>query len=115
MSEPNGLHAASSPAPPIQHNYCPPAPEPQSRPLGPIGLIRALKRNPLECFALPHFHRPIVAGGLPFGQVLLVHDPPAVRRVLLDSVDNYRKDELQRRVLSAGLNDGLLSAECDQL
>jgi cytochrome P450 len=31
--------------------------------------------------------------------------------VLLENVSNYRKDRLQRRVLSAGLSDGLLSAE----
>jgi cytochrome P450 len=96
---------------PVGRTYCPPAPEPQPRPLGPLGLIRALKRNPLECFALQHFQHLIVAGGLPFGNVLLVHDPRAIRRVLLDNADNYRKDRLQRRVLSAGLNDGLLSAE----
>jgi len=95
-------------------SYCPPAPAPQPQLLGFLGLLRALQRNPLECFALQHFHDPIVAGGLPFGHVLLVHDPRAVRHVLLDNADNYRKDRLQRRVLSAGLNDGLLSAEGDQ-
>jgi cytochrome P450 len=96
------------------HFYCPPAPKPQTRPLGPIGLLRALRRNPLECFAQQHFQRPIVSGGLPLGQALLVHDPRAIRHVLLDNADNYRKDQLQRRVLSAGLNDGLLSAEGDR-
>ena len=30
---------------------------------------------------------------------------------MLDNATNYRKDRLQRRVLSAGLNNGLLSAE----
>lgn len=94
--------------------WCPPAPVPQPRPLGTVGLLRALKRNPLECFALQHFEQPIVAGGLPLGHVLLVHDPRAIRHVLLDNADNYRKDRLQRRVLSAGLNDGLLSAEGEQ-
>jgi len=38
----------------------------------------------------------------------------AIRRVLLDNAANYRKDHLQRRVLSAGLSDGLLSAEGEQ-
>lgn len=94
--------------------YCPPAPQPQARPLGPIALIRTLKRNPLECWAVPHFEQPIVSGGLPIGHVLLVHEPGAIRRVLLDNAANYRKDRLQRRVLSAGLNDGLLSAEGEQ-
>src|SRR3979409_1539172 len=44
----------------------------------------------------------------------LVHEPGAIRRVLLDNATNYRKDRFQRRVLSAGLNDGLLSAEGEQ-
>jgi cytochrome P450 len=94
--------------------YCPPAPKPQPRPLKPIALIRTLKRNPLECWAAQHFEQPIVAGGLPVGHVLLIHEPNAIRRVLLDNAANYRKDRLQRRVLSAGLNDGLLSAEGEQ-
>src|SRR3984957_21339798 len=94
--------------------YCPPAPKPHARPLPPLALLRTLKRNPLECWAAPHFERPIVAGGLPIGHVLLVHEPGAIRRVLLDNAANYRKDRLQRRVLSAGLNDGLLSAEGEQ-
>jgi cytochrome P450 len=45
---------------------------------------------------------------------VLVHEPKAIRRVLLENAENYKKDSLQRRVLSAGLNDGLLSAEGSQ-
>jgi cytochrome P450 len=97
-----------------ERRYHPPAPKPRPRPLGTIALIRALKRNPLECWASQHFEQAIVAGGLPFGHVLLVHDPRAIRHVLLDNDVNYRKDRLQRRVLSAGLGDGLLSAEAEQ-
>jgi cytochrome P450 len=96
---------------PVPCAYCPPAPKPLPRPLGTIALIRALKQNPLERWASQHFEQPIVAGGLPIGHVLLVHEPRAIRRVLLDNAANYQKDRLQRRVLSAGLGDGLLSAE----
>jgi cytochrome P450 len=99
---------------PLEEGYFPPAPKPQALPLKPIALIRTLKRNPLECWAARHFEQPIVAGGLPIGHVLLVHEPAAIRRVLLDNAANYRKDHLQRRVLSAGLNEGLLSAEGEQ-
>ena len=99
---------------PLEEGYFPPAPKPQALPLKPIALIRTLKRNPLECWAARHFEQPIVAGGLPIGHVLLVHEPIAIRRVLLDNSANYRKDHLQRRVLSAGLNEGLLSAEGEQ-
>jgi len=94
--------------------YIPPAPRPQAHPLGPIALLRTLKRNPLECWAAEHFEQPIVSGGLPIGHVLLVHEPRSMRHVLLDNAANYRKDRFQRRVLSAGLNDGLLSAEGEQ-
>ena len=94
--------------------HIPPAPRPQAQPLGPIALLRTLRRNPLECWATEHFEQPIVSGGLPIGHVLLVHEPRSIRHVLLDNAANYRKDRFQRRVLSAGLNDGLLSAEGEQ-
>lgn len=98
----------------LSQPYIPPAPQPQPDKLGPIALLRTLKRNPLECWATQHFEEPIVAGGLPIGHVLLVHEPESIRRVLLDNATNYRKDRFQRRVLSAGLNEGLLSAEGEQ-
>jgi cytochrome P450 len=44
----------------------------------------------------------------------VVSDPAAIRRVLLQNTDNYRKDWLQRRVLSAGLTGGLLTVEGHQ-
>jgi cytochrome P450 len=43
--------------------------------------------------------------------VVIINHPAAIRRVLLENATNYRKDSLQRRVLSAGLGEGLLSAE----
>src|SRR3984893_17762446 len=94
--------------------YRPPAPAPRQKPLGAFSLIKALWHNPLECWAQEHFEKPIVRVGLPIGDAVLVHEPSAVRRVLLDNAANYRKDALQRRVLSAGLSDGLLSAEGEQ-
>ncbi len=89
----------------------PPAPSPRLRAMGLLRLFRALASNPLEAWTEAHFTQPIVMGGLPFGPVAVINDPKAIRRVLLDNCDNYRKDWLQRRVLSAGLTDGLLTAE----
>jgi len=97
----------------ISH-YRPPAPTPQPRTPGILRLLTALHRNPLECFSQDHFEKPIVIGGLPFKHVLLVNEPAAIRRVLLDNASNYRKDAIQRRVLSAGLGNGLLSAESER-
>jgi cytochrome P450 len=91
--------------------FRPPAPEPRLKSLGPIGLLRALKKNPIECWTKEHFEEPVVPASRTLGRVVLVHEPSAIRRVLLDNAANYKKDALQRRVLSAGLGDGLLSAE----
>jgi cytochrome P450 len=94
--------------------FRPPAPVPNSSTLGLFRLLATLKRNPLECWSAEHFSEPIATVRLPVGQVLLVHEPTAIRRVLLDNATNYRKDPMQRRVLSAGLGDGLLSVEGEQ-
>lgn len=91
--------------------YVPPAPAPRDRPLGLVGLLAALRRNPLECWTQRHFEELIVEARLPFGRAVLVHDPRAIRHVLFGGAGNYRKDRLQKRVLSAGMAAGLLSAE----
>jgi cytochrome P450 len=92
----------------------PPAPEPRADPLGPIALLRVLARNPLEAWTKAHFEWPIVMGGLSFGRVAVVSDSEAIRRVLMTNFGNYQKDWLQRRILSNGLSNGLLTAEGNQ-
>jgi cytochrome P450 len=91
-----------------------PAPTPRDVPLGPLGLIMALRRNPVETWTRAHFEKPILVGRRVLGEMAVVSEPAAIRRVLLDNVANYRKDDLQRRVLSPGLGDGLLTAEGKQ-
>jgi cytochrome P450 len=92
----------------------PPAPEPRVKPLGPIALIGALWKNPLEVWAHAHFEQPMVTANLAIGQATVVSAPADVRRVLLDNAANYQKDTLQRRMMSAALNNGLLMAEGEQ-
>ena len=76
-----------------------------------IALLRTVKNNPLEAWTQAHFEQPVVMGGLSIGRVAVVSDPGAIRRVLLENCANYQKDWMQRRILSAGLANGLLSAE----
>jgi cytochrome P450 len=76
-----------------------------------VRLLGALRRNPLECWTRRHFEDLVVEARLPFGRAMLVHDPRAIRHVLFGGSANYRKDRLQKRVLSAGMAEGLLSAE----
>jgi cytochrome P450 len=95
----------------IPAEICPPAPVPRAQALGPVALLRVLARNPIEAWTAAHFEQPIVMSGLPLGRVAVVSDPAAIRRVLLENCENFRKDWLQRRVLSAALTGGLLTAE----
>ena len=92
----------------------PPAPAPRTQALGPISMLRVLAKNPLEAWTAAHFDQPIVVSGILIGRVAVISDPAAIRRVLLENTDNYQKDWLQRRVLSAGLTGGLLTAEGHQ-
>jgi len=89
----------------------PPAPAPRRATPGALELLWTLKRNPLECWSQEHFEKEIVAVDLPFGRAVVVNEPDAIRRVLIENQSNYEKDTLQRRVLSAGLGEGLLCVE----
>jgi cytochrome P450 len=90
------------------------APIPREHALGPIALLRVLASNPLEAWTAAHFEEPIVTTGLSIGRVAVVNEPAAIRRVLITNTENYQKDWLQRRVLSAALANGLLTVESDQ-
>jgi cytochrome P450 len=96
------------------HDWRPPAPTPRTRPLGPIALLRTIYNNPLEAWTQAHFEKPIVTMRLMGVQAVVVSEPSAIRHVLLDNAGNYHKDWLQRRVLSNGLEGGLLTAESEQ-
>ncbi len=89
----------------------PPAPVPREQPLSRLGLAWALNRNPLTIWTRRHFEEPVLQGEGLLGFGTIVSDPAAIRHILVDNAENYRKDALQRRVLSPGLGDGLLTAE----
>lgn len=95
-------------------DFCPPFPPPRSQQQGLLGLMRALYRNPLETWTREHFEQPTVTTSLAGRRLILVSDPSGIKHVLLDNAGNYRKDRLQQRVLSAGLRNGLLTAEGEQ-
>jgi cytochrome P450 len=90
--------------------FRPPAPVPQAEPLRPLSFLRTLWNNPIEAWTSEYFERAIVTTRLPFGEVAIVSDPVAIRRVLADNRDNYPKDAFQKRMLSV-LSNGLLTAE----
>jgi cytochrome P450 len=89
----------------------PPAPEPSDRPLGRLEVLVRLRSNPLTLWTKRHFREPVVAGPGLLGYGVVVSDPAGIRRVLVENVANYRKDDLQRAVLAPGLGQGLLTVE----
>jgi cytochrome P450 len=94
--------------------FRPPHPTPRPKPLGPIALLRALARNPIECWTKIHFERPIVMGGFPFARVAVVSEPAAIRKALVENPGDYRKSALERRILTTRLREGLVAADGEQ-
>ena len=97
--------------------FIPYAPLPRIKPLGKLGQLLVLSRNPLETWTQAHFDLAILAGPSLLGHLVVVNQPDLVRHVLVDNAANYQKDPLQQRVLAAGTSQGsgvgLLSAEGD--
>ena len=77
-------------------------------------MLKALRRNPLECWTRAHFEKPIVLGGFPFGRVAVVNEPAAIRKVLVENSHDYRKSALERRILSPRLRNGLVAVDAEQ-
>jgi cytochrome P450 len=94
--------------------FRPPRPTPRLRQLGPIALLNTIIANPIECWTEEHFQKPIVVGGFPFARVAVLNDPAAIRKVLVENPNAYRKGTLERRVLSARLRNGLAAVDGEQ-
>ena len=91
--------------------YRPPAPIPRATPLSSLGMLLALRANPISTWAKWDFEVPIGAARTILGHLTVVSAPAGVKHVLVDNAANYAKDRLQLKVLRPGLGDGLLTAE----
>ena len=83
--------------------FVPPYPRRPDRPRGSLSTLLAIQRNPIEIWSKADFERPVSIGRTIFGLRGAAHDPAAVRRIFLDNAANYRKDDLQLRILRPGL------------
>src|SRR5206468_12215716 len=83
VTKPAGMDRARSVRRPSE--YCPPAPIPRDRRLRLARLLLTLARNPLECWAAECFRQPIVRVRIPFYPAFLIHDPVAIKRILIDN------------------------------
>src|SRR6202044_3454731 len=94
--------------------FVPPFPPRPNKPRSALSLILALRRSPIEIWSEGDFDRPVSLGRSILGLRGAAHDPAAVRRIFLDNAANYRKDDLQLRVLRPSLGSGLLTAEGEE-
>jgi cytochrome P450 len=95
----------------LEAPFRPAVPKPRREPMGLVAFLRAARENPLTTWMEEHFEQPVVAAEGALGRVTTVSDPAAIRHILVDNAANYRKDDLQRRVLAPGLGEGLLTVE----
>jgi cytochrome P450 len=91
----------------------PPAPQPRTRPLGPIGLYRALRANAITAWRAEAYEEPYIADRNMLGGYVLLNDPDLIRTVLVEKAANYPKDALQLEKLTPAVGRGLLTAEPD--
>jgi cytochrome P450 len=94
--------------------FRPPHPKPRTELLGMVAFLRMVRENPLNMWMEAHFEEPFVTGDGAMGRMTVVSDPAAIRHILVDNVANYRKDDLQIRILAPGLGRGLVTAEGDE-
>jgi cytochrome P450 len=94
--------------------FHPPAPKPRTEPLGTFAFLREVRRNPLATWMEEHFEELVISGEGALGRLTVVNDPAIIRHVLLDNASNYRKDDLQIRILAPGLGRGLVTAEGEE-
>ncbi|HEY2682458.1 MAG TPA: cytochrome P450 [Steroidobacteraceae bacterium] len=84
-------------------------PPPQKAP-SLLKSIRAWRGNPFEIVPRAAYEQPVYLSKSPVGHMLMVNDPDGVRRVLLDNVANYPKNDLEIQFFSAMFGEGLLAA-----
>ncbi len=81
-----------------------------TQPLGLWGSLRAARRNLLEILPELAVRQPMVSGrtGLRWHMVM---EPGAIRRILLENVDNYPKSRATKNILRPAIGDSLFIAE----
>jgi cytochrome P450 len=87
---------------------------PPRKPVSFFTRIRAASGNPFETLPLAAYQQPIYESESILGRVLVVSDSDSVRRVLLENVANYPKNEMEIRFFSAMFGEGLLSAGAEK-
>lgn len=89
----------------------PAAPIPRKNPVSFLRVLWELRQNPITAFGEGAYRLPIIHLKSRIRDFLLVSEPEAIKRVLLDNVGNYIKSDQVQRLTRPALGNGLLNAE----
>ncbi len=81
------------------------------RPMNLVESYRTARRNLLEIIPRRALHQPVLSGRTGPQRWHMLMDPPAIRRVLLEAVEDYPKSVATRAVLEPAIGDSLFLAE----
>jgi cytochrome P450 len=93
-----------------------PAPNPVAAPLAqaPMGLwdsYRTARRNILEIIPQRALHQPAISGRTGPQRWHMIADPGAIRRMLVEAVEDYPKSEATKSILRPAIGESLFVAE----
>src|SRR6478672_7237586 len=89
----------------------PAAPVPREHAFTGLRFLREVRRNPIATLTAGTYREPIFIVRTILGDLCTISDPAAIKRVLLDKVENYPKGVQQQIRLKPALGNGLLTAE----
>ncbi len=89
----------------------PPAARWPGRPLTGLRLIGAMRRNMLSIWGPRAYELPIIHGKLYGRERILVNDPAAIRRVLIENPSGYEKPAPTRRLTRPIIGEGVFLSE----
>ncbi len=88
--------------------FVPPRPPVPAEPLSFFAFLRAIRGNALSMWPQAAYEENIVRRSLLGGSNLLVNSPAAIRHILVDNSENYRRTHASIRILRPITGDGLL-------
>jgi cytochrome P450 len=89
----------------------PPSPPRASSTMGPFGRMAAMRKSAIGTWGQRAYEEDIIKGRF-FGHAsFILNTPDAIRHVLVDNFENYRRTPAGIRVLTPMLGEGLLLAE----
>ena len=91
----------------------PPAPQRPPRELPLLGFLRAIRTNALAMWTDAAYEQDVLVRRFLGRSNILVNDPDAIRHILLDNWQNYRRSPASIRILRPITGQGLLLSEGD--